>query len=1275
GINPTGNVLTNDTDQDAGDTKTVSGVAAGVVASASTNVSSNVIGSYGTINIAANGAYTYTVDNSNATVQALRTTAGTLQDVFTYTMRDTSGLTSTTQITITIQGANDAPTDISGTLTIAENSANGSTVGTVNTTDVDSGDSFTYTLTNNAGGRFSINATSGQVTVANGTLLDFESSSTHTIVVQSTDAAGASFTKTMTVAVTNANDRPIAVADTATAVEAGGVANATAGTNPTGNVLTNDTDVDGGDTKTVSGVAAGTVALASTNVGSSVTGTYGSITISSAGAYTYTVDNSNAAVQALRTSANTLADVFTYTMRDTAGVSSTTQITVTIQGANDAPSDLATTGLTVAENSANGTTVGTLTRTDIDSGDTATYSLVDSAGGRFAINSTTGVVTVADGTLLNFEAAASHNITVRVTDTAGATYDEVFAVSLTNVNDAPAAIADTATAVEAGGVANGTAGTNPTGNVLTNDTDADAGDTKTVSGVAAGTVGSASTNVGSSVTGTYGSITINSAGAYTYTVDNSNAAVSALRLSSNTLSDVFTYTMRDTAGLTSTTQITVTIQGANDAPTAANDSLIAIEAGGVSNGTAGSNPTGNLLTNDTDLDSTGNGETKTVTGIAVGSVANPTGTVGVAMTGTYGSMSIASTGAYTYTVDNSNGAVQALRLSSQTLSETFTYRMSDAGGLTSIATVTVTIQGANDNPVAVVDAGTATEAGGYANATVGSNATGNVLTNDTDADTSANGETKTITGVAAGTVGSAVGSVGTSVTGSYGTITIGSTGAYTYVVNESNATVQALRLSSQAITDVFTYTVTDTGGLTGTNQITVTIQGANDAPTGVDDSVTAVESGGVSNGTSGTNPTGNVLTNDSDPDSAGNGETKTVTAVSAGSVANPVGAVASSITGTYGSINIAANGAYTFTVDNTNASVQALRLSSQTLSETFTYRMSDASGLTSLATVTVTIQGDNDNPVGVLDTGTATEAGGYANATVGSNATGNVLTNDTDVDTVGNGETKAVTGVASGTVGSAVGSVGTSVTGTYGSITIGASGAFTYVVNESNTTVQALRLSSQTIIDVFTYTVSDASGATATTQLSITIQGANDAPVSVDDTTIAVEAGGLSNGTAGTNPTGNVLTNDTDVDSSGNGETKTVTGVASGSQVSAAGWVGVGVTGSYGSINIGATGVYTYTVDNSNTAVQALRITGQTLSDVFTYTMADTAGLTSTSKITVTITGANDTPVAVNDSNTAVEAGGVSNGTAGTNPTGNVLTNDTDVDTVANGETKTVTGV
>ncbi len=76
---------------------------------------SAVTGTFGSITIAADGSYTYTVDNNNATVQALRTSSDTLTDVFTYTMRDTAGLTSTTQITVTIQGANDAPSDITGT--------------------------------------------------------------------------------------------------------------------------------------------------------------------------------------------------------------------------------------------------------------------------------------------------------------------------------------------------------------------------------------------------------------------------------------------------------------------------------------------------------------------------------------------------------------------------------------------------------------------------------------------------------------------------------------------------------------------------------------------------------------------------------------------------------------------------------------------------------------------------------------------------------------------------------------------------------------------------------------------------------------------------------------------------------------------------------------------------------------------------------------------------------------------------------------------------------
>jgi hypothetical protein len=63
-------------------------------------------------------------------------------------------------------------------------------------------------------------------------------------------------------------------------------------------------------------------------------------------------------------------------------------------------------------------------------------------------------------------------------------------------------VADAGTAVEAGGAA----GSNATGNVLTNDTDVDAGDGKTVSGVS---FGSAAGTVGQARAGAFGSLTLN----------------------------------------------------------------------------------------------------------------------------------------------------------------------------------------------------------------------------------------------------------------------------------------------------------------------------------------------------------------------------------------------------------------------------------------------------------------------------------------------------------------------------------------------------------------------------------------------------------------------------------------------------------------------------------------------------------------------------------------------------------------------------------------------
>ena len=141
-------------------------------------------------------------------------------------------------------------------------------------------------------------------------------------------------------------------------------------------------------------------------------------------------------------------------------------------------------------------------------------------------------------------------------------YADVVFVPATTTNAAPTAVADTANATEKGGIANGSGGSSPTGNVLSNDTDPDVGDTKTVTAVSFGPTNG---TLGTALTGAYGSLVLNASGAFTYTVNDTAAAVQALR-STNTVTDVFNYTMRDAAGATSSSTLTVTIQGANDAP-------------------------------------------------------------------------------------------------------------------------------------------------------------------------------------------------------------------------------------------------------------------------------------------------------------------------------------------------------------------------------------------------------------------------------------------------------------------------------------------------------------------------------------------------------------------------------------------------------------------------------------------------------------------------------------------------------------------------------------
>ena len=81
-----------------------------------------------------------------------------------------------------------------------------------------------------------------------------------------------------------------------------------------------------------------------------------------------------------------------------------------------------------------GTAVGvTGLATDADVTDTVSYILDDDAGGLFAIDANTGVVTVAGG--LDYETATSHDMTVRATSSDGSFATEIFTISVTDVNE------------------------------------------------------------------------------------------------------------------------------------------------------------------------------------------------------------------------------------------------------------------------------------------------------------------------------------------------------------------------------------------------------------------------------------------------------------------------------------------------------------------------------------------------------------------------------------------------------------------------------------------------------------------------------------------------------------------------------------------------------------------------------------------------------------------------------------------------------------------------
>src|SRR5437773_521433 len=116
-------------------------------------------------------------------------------------------------------------------------------------------------------------------------------------------------------------------------------------------------------------------------------------------------------------------------------------------------SSVAPTGGTVSEGAATGDLVGiTATSSDVNGG-TVTFSLSDDAGGRFAIDASTGEIGRASCRERVFETATSHNITVQAADASGEFTTQSFSIAVTDVAPTQADDGNNATVTVAEGAA------------------------------------------------------------------------------------------------------------------------------------------------------------------------------------------------------------------------------------------------------------------------------------------------------------------------------------------------------------------------------------------------------------------------------------------------------------------------------------------------------------------------------------------------------------------------------------------------------------------------------------------------------------------------------------------------------------------------------------------------------------------------------------------------------------------------------------------------------
>ncbi|MCB1234145.1 MAG: tandem-95 repeat protein, partial [Verrucomicrobiae bacterium] len=365
----------------------------------------------------------------------------------------------------------------------------------------------------------------------------------------------------------------------------------------------------------------------------------------------------------------------------------------------------------------------------------------------------------------------------------------------------------------------------------------------------------------------------------------------------------YTLTVTDPGNLTDNSPLTVNYTAINDAPVANDDAVSTNE---------NTDKSIAVLGNDTDAE----GDPLQIIS-ANGAVLTP----GVPFTLASGAQITLLGGEIKY---SPNGAFESLG-TGDTATDSFTYTIDDGHGGRDTATVTVTINGVNDAPVANDD-GTSVDENGTVNL--------GLIGNDTDAEDG----TPTISKI--GNTAVTPGSMVTLASGAI--VTVNADGSVDYDTNGKFDSLAA----GQTATDSFVYTVVDSEGLTDTATATFTITGTNDAPVAADNSATTTQNSPKNVA---------VLPNDTDAE----GQTLSITEIDGQLVA--VGVPIALASGAL--VTLKPDG----TIDyNPNGQFNSLA-GGQNGTDTFTYTISDGHGGTDTASVVMTITGVNDAPVAMND--------------------------------------------------------------------------------------------------------------------------------------------------------------------------------------------------------------------------------------------------------------------------------------------------------------------